>query len=79
MADEGVWLKVVAIRPGRGVQHRLIELGLTVGARICVLQRGGTCPMLIGVGDSRLALGHGLAGKIMVEPANDDPHAASAV
>jgi Fe2+ transport system protein FeoA len=74
LADEGVWLKVVGLRPGRNVQHRLIELGLKVGSRICILQRGGSCPMLIGVGDSRLALGHGLAGKIMVEPANQDPH-----
>jgi len=74
LADEGVWLKVVGLRPGRNVQHRLIELGLTVGSRICILQRGGSCPMLIGVGDSRLALGHGLAGKILVEPANQDPH-----
>ncbi|WP_220086839.1 FeoA family protein [Rhodovulum viride] len=72
LADEGVWLRVVALRPGRGVHHRLIDLGLTVGARVRILQRGGGCPMLIGVGETRLALGQGLAGKILVEPANDD-------
>ncbi|ARC90420.1 FeoA family protein [Rhodovulum sp. MB263] len=73
LADEGVWLRVVALRPGRGVHHRLIDLGLTVGARVRILQRGGGCPMLIGLGDARLALGQGLAGKIMVTPANEDP------
>ncbi|MBN2906597.1 MAG: ferrous iron transport protein A [Rhodobacteraceae bacterium] len=77
LADEGVWLEVVALQSGRRSHHRLIDLGLTVGARIRILQRGGSCPMLIGVSDSRLALGHGLAGKILVAPANEDPHTRS--
>jgi len=72
LADEGVWLRVVALRSGRSAHHRLIDMGITVGARVRILKRGGGCPMLLGVGDGRLALGQGLAGKILVEPANDD-------
>ncbi|ARE39731.1 hypothetical protein RGUI_1590 [Rhodovulum sp. P5] len=62
----------MALRSGRNAHHRLTDMGLAVGARVRILKRGGGCPMLIGVGDCRLALGHGLAGKVLVEPANDD-------
>ncbi len=68
-ASEGERLRVASVFPGKRMQHRLIELGLTVGVEVEVVRRGGDGPMLIGINDTRIALGNGMAAKIMVVPA----------
>lgn len=50
----------------RCVVHRLIELGLTPGTRIRVIQDAGG-PMLLSVRGSRVALGRDLAERVWVE------------
>lgn len=55
---------------GRKFNHRLIELGLTPGVRLRVLQDSGG-PLIIAVRDSRLALGRGMAKKIFVSLAEE--------
>ncbi|HWS24240.1 MAG TPA: FeoA family protein [Anaerolineales bacterium] len=58
------------ISAGVGLESRLAALGLTPGTELCVFQQnGGT--LLIGVRDSRLAIGSGVAQKIMVEVLED--------
>ncbi len=59
---------VVALLGGRECQCRLVDLGLRVGQEVRVLCRGNGCdgPMLVAAGETRLAVGHGMAGKIMV-------------
>lgn len=50
----------------RCVIHRLIEMGLTPGTRIRVIQDAGG-PMLLSVRGSRVALGRDLAERVWVE------------
>jgi len=58
--------KLSRISAGTGLKSRLAALGLTPGTEFTVLQHnGGT--FLLSVRDSRLAIGSGMAYKIMVE------------
>jgi len=47
------------------VAHRLAELGLTPGVEMEVLQNKGG-PILLAVRSTRLAIGRGMANKVMV-------------
>jgi ferrous iron transport protein A len=59
-------VKLVDIAARGRLRHRLTELGLTPGVELKVLQdKGG--PLLLAVNDTRLALGRGMAHKIMVQ------------
>lgn len=58
---------IIDIRGGRGLMRRLIDMGLTFGTKVRVLKSGGPGPTLIEVRGTRLALGRGVAMKIMVE------------
>jgi ferrous iron transport protein A len=64
--EEGVSVTVVGIQGGRGIRNRLTEMGLLPGAEITVLRNGGRGPFVICVKNSRMALGRGVADKIMV-------------
>jgi len=69
MVPPGQEVELVAVQGGWGIRRRLAEMGLNPGVRIKVIQsdfRGG--PLIIAVRDTRLALGHGMAHKIMVKP-----------
>ncbi len=68
MISPGQSVKLVEIVAGRRLRHRLTELGLTPGVELQVMQDQGG-PLLVSVYNSRLALGRGMAHKIMVEPA----------
>lgn len=68
MVTPGEEVRLVGIRGGWGVRRRLADMGLTPGEKVWVVQSGPSGPMLIVVRDSRLALGRGMAHKIMVEP-----------
>jgi len=62
----GEIVQLAHIEAGRRLAQRLAELGLTPGVKIQVLHVNGG-PILIGVRGARLALGRGMAQKIMVE------------
>ena len=68
MVSPGEEVRLVAIQGGWGVRRRLADMGLTPGEKLWVVQSGYSGPLLIAVRDSRLALGRGMAHKIMVEP-----------
>jgi Fe2+ transport system protein FeoA len=68
MASPGQEVRLVGIRGGWGIRRRLADMGLTPGEKVWVVQSGPAGPLLIAVRDSRLALGRGMAHKIMVEP-----------
>ncbi len=55
------------ITGGFGVRRRLYELGFTEGTEVYVLKSAGPGPVLLLVRGSRLALGRGVAMKILVE------------
>jgi len=62
---------VAEIRGGRGLVRRLADMGLTPGTTLKVINSQMPGPILIDLRGSRLALGHGVALKIMVEIAGN--------
>ncbi len=71
MVPVGVQVRLVDIRSGQKLSHRLAELGLTPGIEITVVQDAGG-PILVAVRDSRLALGRGMAHKLIVTPIHQE-------
>lgn len=67
MADEGVCVRVVALRGGTGLERRLTDMGLNVGSELTVTQRQGGSALVVCRGETRFALGDGMAHKILVE------------
>lgn len=57
------------VRGGHGVSAHLAAMGLLPGARILVRHNDHRGPVLIGLNDSRLALGRGMAQKVAVTEA----------
>jgi ferrous iron transport protein A len=64
-APVGQKVRLVRIHGGRQLTHRLVEMGLTPGVIIRVLQNSGG-PLLVAESDSRIAVGRGMAEKIDV-------------
>ncbi len=60
---------IVEVEGGHGITHRLASMGIRAGKAItkvsAMLMRG---PITIKVDNSQIALGHGMAKKIHVEP-----------
>jgi ferrous iron transport protein A len=57
---------VIALRGGGAFQERIISMGLFVGCIAEVLIGGDGGQMLLAVGDTRIAIGHGMAQKVIV-------------
>ena len=68
MACAGERVHIHSVAGGRGVHQRLASMGLSVGSEIEIIKRGIPGPFLVGFGDTRLAIGAGIAHKIMVSP-----------
>jgi len=58
---------VVEVRGGMGIMRRLLDLGLTPGAKVKVIHSGSAGPVLIEVRGSRVMVGRGILMKIIVE------------
>jgi ferrous iron transport protein A len=52
---------------GRGMRRRLTDMGIAPGAKVRVVRNDGHGPLLMALGEARLAVGRGVALKIMVE------------
>lgn len=52
---------------GKGLLNHMADMGLSEGSVVEVITAGGSGPLLIGVKETRLAIGQGIARKIMVE------------
>lgn len=61
--------EITRIHGGRRANQRLAELGLPVGAHAKIIERH---PLIVRVGETRLALGRGLAGKVEVRLISGD-------
>jgi len=66
MVSEGETVEIASVRTGWGLQRRLADMGLTPGVSVRVVNSQGRGPVVLSVRGSRLALGHGVAHKIMV-------------
>jgi len=67
MAAIGQTVRLINITAGKRLTHRLTELGMTPGTELTILQDAGG-PLLLSVRDSRVALGRGMAHKMLVRP-----------
>lgn len=56
---------------GRGIMKRLLDLGLTKGCTFKVIQGSTRGPILVEVRGTRIALGHELANRVIVEVLED--------
>jgi Fe2+ transport system protein FeoA len=65
--DKGKEVTLIAITGGRGIRSKLYSMGLVPGVKFTVLNRHGKGPVMVAVKDSRLAIGYGMAEKIIVE------------
>jgi len=59
-------VRIISLDGGRGMQERLVSMGLGPGSKIEVIQRGAPGPFIVALRDCRLAIGAGMAQKIMV-------------
>ncbi len=66
MARPGELVTVIGVRAGWGLQRRLADMGLTPGVQIRVINSQMPGPVLIDLRGSRVALGRGVAQKVMV-------------
>ncbi len=66
LVSSGERVKVARFLGGSRMQGRLAAMGLTIGEEIEVINNCG--PIIISVRGTRLALGHGVASKILVTP-----------
>ena len=60
-------VKLKAINGGRGLKSKLYSLGLVPGVNLKVLCGESAGPVMICIRDSKLALGRGMAEKIIVD------------
>jgi len=67
MAAPGMPVRVAALRGGSSMDRRMTEMGLNVGADIRVVQHQGG-GLVVQRGESRYALGAGLAHRVLVIP-----------
>ena len=67
MVSSGELVQVAAVRAGWGLQRRLADMGLTPGVQVRVVNSQRPGPVVIEIRGSRLALGQGVAHKIMVK------------
>ena len=66
MVSPGEVVKVATVRAGWGLQRRLADMGLTPGVQVRVINSQRPGPVVIDIRGSRLALGYGVAHRIMV-------------
>lgn len=62
----GETVTLIAIGAGWGLQRRLADMGLTPGVEVKVISSGRPGQVVIEVRGSRIALGHGVAAKLLV-------------
>ena len=61
---------IAVLKGGRSFQSRLASMGLNIGSWITVIHGGNGSggPVLVARGETRLALGRGMAEKILITP-----------
>lgn len=61
-------LRLVCVEAGRALSARLAAMGLLPGVRLDLVRQGGRGPVVVAVKGTRIALGRGMADKVMVAP-----------
>ncbi|MEM4519839.1 MAG: FeoA domain-containing protein [Sulfolobales archaeon] len=68
--SKGVKVKIVDIVAGQGLRNRLMQMGLTPGTILDVIENSKG-PVIVSVKGVTLALGRGMANKILVDDTHD--------
>lgn len=68
MASRGERVCIVGFDGGKGAQRRLSAIGLRRGAEVEVINGSGPGPIILACGMGRIALGFGMAKRILVRP-----------
>lgn len=58
---------ITELAGGKAFRQRLLGLGLNRGARVKVMKNDGRGPLILAVGNGRVALGRGMSLKILVD------------
>ena len=66
LAGAGEWVRVEAVAGGKNLLKRLLALGISDGSELEIVQRQQGVGMVVRCANTRLALGHGMAHKVMV-------------
>jgi ferrous iron transport protein A len=66
MVTPGKDVTLISIDGGKGIKNRLYSMGLTPGITLRVLNNGTPGPFLVAVRDCKVALGYGVAKKVIV-------------
>ena len=66
-AKINVNLTFIALDGGLGARQRLTDMGLVPGEQLKILHNSGYGPVTVLIKGAKVALGHGLAEKIVVE------------
>ncbi len=67
MVHEGSEVVLREILGGMGIRRRLTDMGLRPGSRIRIISNSDGGPFVIGIGETKIMVGRGMAQKIMVE------------
>ena len=73
MAKPGERTVIKDMMGGREAKWRLASMGLRTGDRLEIINNNGLGRLIVGHGSTRLALGRGIAQKIMVSLDREDP------
>ena len=73
MASEGEIVKIVSVMGGKNLAKRLMAMGIVADTQLQVLQRQKGTGLVLARGETRLALGAGMANKILVVPVVENP------
>ncbi len=68
-AGDGERVQIVSVDGGAGAQRKLAHLGLAPGKTVAIVTRQPGGPLLVAVGETRVAVGFGLALKVRVAAA----------
>lgn len=66
MLSAGEEAELVDVRGGHGIKQRLAAMGLNPGMKVTMVHNAMGGPVILGVFNSRIALGRGMAQKILV-------------
>ena len=64
--DQGKEVTLIDIDGGRGIRSKLYSMGLVPGVKLTVLRGNCAGPTMVAIKDFRLAIGRGMAQKIIV-------------
>jgi len=67
MLSIGEKAELVDVHGGHGIRMRLASMGLNPGVIVEMVQNAMPGPVILGVMDTRLAMGRGMAQKILVQ------------